>query len=135
MGEDKFRLCLQTFFEEYTYKNALTTDFLQVVEKVTGKEYDAFFQQWLYTSGHPVLSLEWKQKRKKLELTLRQHQEQHVFRFPLEIEITGKKGRSTRKMVQIDSREQVVILELPFKAKEVDLDPDTWLLYELFQGS
>ena len=135
MGDEKFRRCLQTFFEEYKHDNALTQDFLQVVESITGSEYDAFFRQWFHTAGHPVLSLEWKQKRRGLKLTIRQHQEQHVFHFPLEIEILGTKGESLRKKVKIDSREQSLILDLPFKTKEVITDPDTWLLYELYQGS
>jgi aminopeptidase N len=135
MGDEKFRLCLQTFFEKYKYDNVLTEAFLQVVDSVSGKEYEDFFRQWLHTAGHPVLSVEWKQKRRKLELTFRQHQEQHVFRFPMDIKILGKKGQSLLEQVEINSRDQQLILELPFKAKEVIIDPDTWLLYEDFQGS
>jgi aminopeptidase N len=135
MGDEKFRLCLQTFFEKYKYDNVLTEDFLQVVDSVSGREYEDFFRQWLHTAGHPVLSVEWKQKRRKLELTFRQHQEQHVFRFPMDIKILGKKGQNLLEQVEINSRDQQLILELPFKAKEVIIDPDTWLLYEDFQGS
>jgi len=130
MGDEKFRECIQAFYEKFKYDNALTEDFMEVVESVTGKEYGDFFQQWFHEAGHPVLSLDWKQKRKSLELTLRQHQEQYVFQFPMEVEITGKSGRSTRKTLEMDVREKSFIIELPFKAKEVLLDPDTWLLYE-----
>lgn len=135
MGDEKFRQSLQTFFQKYKYSNALTEDFLRVVESVSGKEYEDFFRQWLYTAGHPVLSVEWKQKRRKLELTLRQHQKQHVFHFPLEIEIIGKHGESLRKKVEVDSHEEFLILKVPFKVKDLITDPDTWLLYELYQGS
>ena len=135
MGDEKFRECVQLFYDRYKFKNALTNDFLEVVESVTGKEYDVFFQQWFHQAGHPVLSFQWKQKRKSLELTLTQHQEQHVFQVPIEIEITGKAGKSIRKTVWMDAREKSVIIKVPFKAKEVLPDPDTWLLYELYSGA
>lgn len=132
LGDEKFRECVQTFYDKYKFKNALTHDFLEVVESVTGKEYDAFFHQWFQEAGHPVLSFQWKQKRKKLELTLIQHQEQHLFHFPIEIEIVGKKGQRIRKTVEVDMQEMSVSFKVPFKAKELHPDPDTWLLFELY---
>jgi aminopeptidase N len=130
MGDEKFRECVQTFYEKYKFKNALTDDFLEVVESVTGKEYDTFFQQWFHQAGHPVLSFQWKQKRRRFELTLSQHQEQQVFLLPIEVEIVGKKGERLRKTIVMDRREKSVIFEVPFKAKELNPDPDTWLFYE-----
>jgi aminopeptidase N len=132
MGDEKFRECVQTFYEKYKFKNALTEDFLEVVESVTGKEYDAFFRQWFHEAGHPVLSFSWKKKGRSIELTIRQHQEQYVFQFPIDLEITGKAGKNIRKTVMVDAREKSVTIELPFKAKDVLPDPDTWLLYESF---
>jgi len=134
MGDEKFRECVQTFYEKFKFKNALTDDFLEVVESVTGKEYDAFFQQWFHTAGHPVLSFDWKAKGRSIELTIMQHQEHHEFKFPLDFEFKGKAGKSIRHTVEMDAREKSVIIELPFKAKEVLPDPDTWLLYEAIQG-
>jgi len=131
LGDDAFRECLQAFYKEYKYGNALTEDFQEVVEMVTGKDYGAFFLQWFYVAGHPVLSYQWKQKGKSLKFTLRQHQEQHVFEFPIEIEISGNSGQRIRKIVEVNAREQSVRFNLPFKAKKIILDPDTWLLYEL----
>jgi len=135
LGDEKFRECVQTFYEKYKFKNALTEDFLEVVESVTGKQYDTFFQQWFHTAGHPVLSFEWKAKGRSIEFSIVQHQEQHVFHFPLEIEIIGKAGKSIRHRVEMDVREKSQHIKLPFKAKKVLLDPDTWLLYEQYQGS
>ena len=135
MGDEKFRECVQTFYEKYKFKNALTHDFLQVVESVTGEEYGAFFHQWFHTAGHPVLSIEWKAKGRKLELSIHQHQDQHIFHFPLDLAFLGKGGKSIRHMVEMDAREKSLHIKLPFKAKKVLLDPDTCLLFEIYQGS
>jgi len=132
MGTDKFRECVQTFYEEYKFGNALTEDFQEVAETVSGKDYDAFFRQWLYQSGHPVLSALWKKRGRKISLTITQHQEQHVFLFPLEIEFTGRAGKKIRKTLDIQDREQRFSFRLPFRAMDIALDPDTWLLFESY---
>ena len=131
LGDERFQECVQTFYEKFKFRNALTGDFLEVVEAVSGREYDAFFDQWLYQSGHPVLSSRWKAKGRSIELFISQNQEQHVFHFPLEIDISSKKGETVSFSLEITAAEQSFVFELPFKAREVRLDPDTWLLFEL----
>jgi aminopeptidase N len=135
MGDERFRECVRAFYEDFKYGNALTGDFLRVVESVTGEEYDPFFNQWFHTAGHPVLSFKWTQKRKKVEILIRQHQDQHVFSFPIELELKGKRGKSIRVTREVFERESTVVIQVPFKAKELIPDPDTWLLYELKEGS
>jgi len=132
LGDEKFRECVRSFYEKFKFSNALTEDFQAVVETVSGKNYDTFFRQWYYQAGHPVLSSNWKQKRSKVELTILQHQEQYIFEFPLEVEITGNSGESLRKTLQVNASDQAFTIEVPFKAKQIHLDPDTWLLYEAF---
>lgn len=131
MGDEQFQKCIQTFYEKFKFKNALTEDFQEVVESVTGKNYDDFFKQWYYKAGHPEISSSWKQKRRKIELTIRQHQEQCLFEFPLELEFTDDSGKSFKKRLSISSGEETFTLYLPFKPKNLVLDPDTWLLFEL----
>ena len=130
MGDDLFQQCVRAFYEKFKFSNALTGDFQQVVDSITGKNHDDFFLQWFYQKGHPVLSNTWKQEGSKLELTIRQHQEQCVFVFPLEVRVTGSEGRSTMCYLDIHSAEQTFFLDVPFEVKAVLLDPGTWLLYE-----
>ena len=133
MGDEKFQECIQSFYEKYKFSNALTEDFQEVAETVGGKDYEAFFRQWFYMSGHPVLSARWQKRGRKISLTIAQHQDQHVFQFPLEIEITGRAGKSIRKTLEITDPEQTFTFTLPFTAKEIQMDPDTWLLFEEYR--
>jgi aminopeptidase N len=130
LGDMMFRECLQTYYDKYKFSNALTEDFQEVVESVTGKDFDAFFNQWFYQKGHPVLSSTWKQADGKVELRILQHQKTYVFKFPLEVEFTSKQGESERYSLDVHSAEQTFFLELPFEASEIQLDPGTWLLFE-----
>jgi aminopeptidase N len=134
MGDEMFQECVQAFYEKFKFSNALTEDFQQVVDSVTGNDHEQFFLQWFYQKGHPVLSSTWKQEGNRLALTIRQHQEQFIFKFPLEVKVMGSEGRSAMRYLDIDSAEQTFFLDLPFKAKEIHLDPGTWLLYEPYKS-
>jgi aminopeptidase N len=133
MGDELFHKAVQTFYENYKFSNALTEDFQEVVESFTGKNEDDFFRQWFYQAGHPVLSCDWKQNGRKLEITIRQHQEQFVFEFPLEVALSGKNGTTIVHKLDVHSAEQTFNIDLPFKANEIRLDPDSWLLFEPYE--
>jgi len=47
---------LQTFYSEHAASSHVTTaDFIEVVERKTGKEWDKFFEAYLYSREVPVL--------------------------------------------------------------------------------
>lgn len=47
VGDEVFFKILQTYYKEYKFKNASSEDYIDIVEKVTGKEWDDFFNKWL----------------------------------------------------------------------------------------
>ena len=134
MGDELFLECVQTFYENFKFGNALTEDFLEVVESVTGLSYETFFRQWFYQAGHPVLSAQWKKRGKKIVLTIRQHQEQYLFEFPIDIELRNDKGEAFRETLFLHSSSQSFTLKPSFKTSELILDPDTWLLFESYES-
>ncbi len=134
LGDTMFQLCLQDFYQKYEFGNALTVDFQEVVELRSGKSFEEFFQQWFYQSGHPVLSAQWKKKRKKTILTITQHQDQYLFNFPLEVEFKNDQGESFRETLEIDQCSHTFTLKPHFNPSELRLDPDTWLLFEPYES-
>jgi aminopeptidase N len=130
LGDQQFQKCLRTFYEEYKFSNALTEDFREVVETVTGKSYGAFFKQWFYQPGQPRLSMNWTRDGKTIRIDITQHQDQYVFEFPLELEITGKRNNTIRKTLQVSQAIQSYSFNIPFRVLQVRMDPDSWLLYE-----
>ncbi len=130
LGDEQFQKCLQTFFDEYKFSNALTEDFQEVVETVTGNSYGAFFKQWFYQPGHPRLSMKWTREGKTIRIDITQHQNQYIFEFPLELEISGKRKNTIRKTLQVSQESQSYSFRIPFRAVKVRMDPDSWLLYE-----
>jgi hypothetical protein len=126
--------CVQAFYKKYEFGNALTVDFQEVVESLSGKSHEEFFRQWFYQSGHPVLSAQWKKRGKKIILTITQHQDQSLFNFPLDVEFVNDQGESFRKTLSIGQSTQTFTLKPFIKPTELRLDPDTWLLFETYES-
>jgi len=100
IGTDTFDEILSTFLATHGYSNVTTGDFLQTVGDVTGKDYDWFFDQWLFSPGHPVMdvSYEWHAQTKRLALTVKQTQDTSagvpIFRLPIKVGITTETGKT-----------------------------------------
>lgn len=132
MGDTLFQTCVRSFYQKFKFSNVLTEDFQEVVESVTGNDYDAFFHQWFYQAGHPILSTHWKKRGKRIILTVTQHQEQPVFHIPLDIELTGPRGETYRQTLPIQNTTESFRIKPSFETIDLTLDPDTWLLYESY---
>lgn len=65
MGDELFMKCIRSFYEKYRYSNAVTGDFQNLAESLSGKNLDRLFEQWLRKSGYPELNINWYQKKTK----------------------------------------------------------------------
>jgi len=130
VGEESFWKGIRAYYQKYKLSNALSEDFQKVMEKVSGKNLNQFFQQWLYQAGHPVLKVDWKNaSRKKLEISIQQTQA-YAFHFPIELEVIDNADKKYRQRVLISSKNQSFKMKVTGGVKEVRLDPDVWLLFE-----
>ncbi len=122
---------LQKYYHDYQNSTALTDDFKNVMESVSGLELDSFFHQWLWQPGHPKLKVKWEQKsNKKLELTVTQIQPDYTFSFPLEIEIQYKNGDTKYKTIDINKRKTELSFSVKTDIENIVSDPNTKLLFE-----
>ena len=48
LGDETFFKGMREYFERFKYKNAETSDFMGVMEEVSGKKLDWFFDEWVY---------------------------------------------------------------------------------------
>ena len=149
VGTDTYDEILSRFLAKHAYSNVTTDDFLEMVKEVTGKDYDWFFDQWLFSPGHPVLAVSyaWDANTKKLVLTIRQTQDTNagvpIFRLPIKIGITTSTGKNIESVWltgQLQSFEFDVALqplmvrfdEGDILLKEWELDkPVSELMYQL----
>lgn len=76
LGDEAWFSILKTFSQNFNGKSASSEDFQKVVNQVSGKNMDWFFDQWVYGIGHPVFEIEkkWNSSRKELALHVKQLQ-------------------------------------------------------------
>jgi len=129
IGDSTFFDAMRQWYLIYRDSTALSSDLLEVVNRVSGKDLRWYFTQALTQPGYPRLDVTWRYKRGKLDLTLRQVQppEWGLYRLPgLVISVDGKP-------LKVDvSGAETVVSRGGFKRapKQVVVDPAGWWLLD-----
>lgn len=152
LTNEGFRRGIRAYLERFRTKEVVTSDLQRTLEEVTGHSLERFFQQWVFSGGHPELevSYEWDSERKLVRLRIKQTQKVDAltpcFCTPLNIACTvptseeGSKDenpfetRVVRLRVMLGEEEQVVqTFYIPMEREPlmVRIDPDGWLLKTL----
>lgn len=132
LGDSTFLNCIRSYYARYKGKNASTDDFRKILEEVSNTDQKKFFQQWLYTSGHPVLDIEWQYQptHKQVLITIKQTQK-NIFEFPIELRVIGstpKEAAADRFMIM--EKQTEIKIPVVFKATQLVADPSVDLFYE-----
>jgi aminopeptidase N len=130
LGDTLFVKCIQTFYKEFEYKNADTDDFRKLVERLSGRDFGKFFDQWLYKPGHPVLEVHWAYQDHTIKLNIRQVQKNTIFQFPLELKIINKNSTASQIKVEIIAENQNFTFNYHDNPIVLVADPGNWLLME-----
>jgi aminopeptidase N len=130
LGDELFMNCIRTFYEKHKYSNAITEDFQDLVEVLSGKDMDVFFEQWLRKPGHPVLNITWYQKRKSVCVKIEQLQKGPAFDFQIDLAFTGLDSSMRTETIHITKVLDTFRFPVEGKIKSLVHDPEVWLLYE-----
>lgn len=133
LGPDLFRQCVKTFVERHKFGSVVTEDLRAVVEELSGRSFDQFFDQWVYHAGFPVLDVDysWDAQTKLAKLSVRQMQPVNenvvLFRFPLPVRFIGKSG-STDHVLEVNEKTEDFYIPLAEQPQVVRVDPDVTVL-------
>lgn len=130
LGNDLFWKGIRAYYQKYKFSNANTDDFRSVIETISGKNLSTFFNDWLFTAGHPILKLDWKQDHKTIKLNIVQTQKTPIS-FPLELAINYADGSSEIITLEIVKKEEAFSFRVQKTVSTVDLDPGIRLLFEV----
>jgi aminopeptidase N len=129
LGDRTFFEGLRQYYKEHHNSIANSKDLETALEKVSGKNLDAFFASWIFGAGHPQYELSWKwlQNQKQVRLTLKQLQTEGAFPNRVPIEIVSGAERST---IFLRPTTKLLVKDLPLKRapNEVKLDPNNTIL-------
>ncbi len=152
IGEELFKKCLKTYIQKYRGKNVDTENFHKIIEEISGKNMDTFFDQWVYRKGHPELDVEIylensntedinENKITILKVKIMQSQELNdntatssIFEFPLEIKLifSNDKGESEEKkntiLINKKITEHIFHMQKNNKIEWISIDPQFKIL-------
>lgn len=126
LGDTIFWKGIRTYYNRFAGKNAITGDLCKVMEEVSAKNLKPFFQQWLFSAGHPKLEISWRYSAAKKAVMITVIQQQSpVFKFPLEFQIND-----IIKSVDVAGRETRFSIPVTQKPATLTADPGVNLLFE-----
>jgi aminopeptidase N len=131
LGDNDFWKGMRAYYAQYAGKNASTDDFRKAMETATGKNLEAFFNQWLRRPGQPNLDIAWRydQQKKQVEVKITQQQSQ-LFSFPIDIFVRANDGSRQAKLVNVTEKTTTILVPSTQVPAYVIADPDIKLLYE-----
>ncbi|WP_276169134.1 M1 family metallopeptidase [Zobellia alginiliquefaciens] len=129
LGNETFWKGIRAYYKAFQNSNAMSADFQEIMEEVSGEDLSEFFQQWLFVKGYPELKWDWSYNKKKLQINLTQVQEHHIFKFPIEIGVV-KDGKTVIYKMDMENARKSLTIKLDYQPDDVILDPESWLLFE-----
>jgi hypothetical protein len=134
LGDAAFFASLAQYRANHAYGTAVTEDFQAACEAASGRDLDAFFQQWVYGERYPVYRADWTSAPAAgghdVTLTLQQRQGWQLFTMPVDIRIQTTAG--PRDFTVPDSlASQVFVLHVDAEPLSLEVDPDGWILRQV----
>jgi aminopeptidase N len=133
LGEELFRKCVKTYLERHAFSSVVTEDFSSIIEELTGRSFDRFFDQWIYHGRHPDLkiSYNWSEKDNLAKLSVEQTHEVSnnvmLFHFRTKVRFVMNDENIDREIL-INSKQHDFYFSLPKEPNIVRFDPDYGLL-------
>lgn len=133
LGPELYRDVVKTYLERHAYNVVTTEDLVTVIEELSGRDWDQFFDQYVYHAHHPELKINWSwdERNKLAKLSIEQTQKlgETVLLFNLPLPVRFKSGTNAVDAVaHISQKSEDFYFALPGKPDLVRIDPEfTWL--------
>ena len=132
IGDDMFWAGIRDYYARHRDQTATTADFRRAMERASGKDLSAFFQQWLYRGGIPKVEAtwQWDAAAKQVVVDVAQTQGGEPFRLPIElgINVPGEPLRIER--VSLEGKSGRFTFAASREPGGVQLDPQVRLLMD-----
>jgi aminopeptidase N len=136
LGESLYRRVVRTYLERHALGVVVTEDLRSIIEELSGRSFDRFFDQWLYQGGYPKLkvSYSWSEADKLARITVEQTQARGegatVFHLPTRVRFSWT-DRSVDRDILIDGDRHDFYFALHAEPDVVRFDPELTLLADV----
>ncbi len=133
VGDSAFFAGLKEYGNRYRYKSAVTQQFQEVMEEISGKDLASFFQRWIYGELYPIYEVVYNQSDNNLLIQINQIQNSAVFEMPIDIKATYTDESESTWVVEDSIRQELFSLTIPDgkTIQTLELDPENWILKKI----
>ena len=135
VGDDNFKRAFQKFYRDNKFHRAGFDDIRRAFEEVTGRDFQAFFQQWVDKTGVPSLtidSVDGVKTRDGYSVQLRLSQDQPGDAYALSVPVAIYTAEEVSKEVlAMSSKEQEFTIPVGGEPLRVQVDPQFNLMRRL----
>ncbi|MBN2571826.1 MAG: T9SS type A sorting domain-containing protein [Ignavibacteriales bacterium] len=123
------------------YGVAVTEDFKNIAEKISGQDLDYFFDEWVYGENFPVYEYDWSYQptagnKYQVILSLNQIENSNPKFFTMPIEISIKfDNQDTCIKILNNKQNQDYNFTISEKPTQLIVDPNHWILMESYSRS
>ncbi len=136
VGDSAFFAILRGRIERHAYGNETTEEFHQLCEDVSGMDLDWFFDEWIYSPGHPTYQWSYSVQPQgdSAFVTVGIHQVQShahgvpTFKMPIQFGFVMPSGDTIIRTFMDSLDFQQFSVSLPAYPQEVIFDPYSWIL-------
>jgi aminopeptidase N len=135
LGDGAFWTCVREYLAAFRGQTVQTEDLIGVINRVTGRNLEWFFDQWIFGAGYPEfeVAFSWDQDRRIATLAVDQKQKVEgatgLFRVPVTVRFHGKKTHD--HTVEVKEAHEVFTCTLDSKPEFVAFDPGSHILKKL----
>jgi aminopeptidase N len=133
VGDVTFFQILAEWRRRFAYDSAVTTDFIDTAEDVSGRSLDTFFDQWVFQPGalsvtHGFQNLVLNGNRYAVvRLNQTQSTSYPTYEMPLDVRLNYSGGSVTRT-IWLKARSQNFVIPVPAAITSLSIDPNGWAL-------
>ena len=131
-----YRRCIKTYLERHQYDTVVTEDLNAVIEELSGRSFDQFFDQWVYHAHHPELEIaySWEEKpsspKSASNRTKKLSEDVLLFNFPLTVRFKSK-AKTVDRQITVKEKAEDFYFALEAAPELVRIDPNYTLLAKI----
>jgi hypothetical protein len=129
IGDEMFFAGIRSFYQEWKFKKAGTDDFRKVMEKVSGRDLQRFFDTWVY--GFSVPQLKFSYHVSGNEATVRFEQHAEPVDVPVTVTVTYASGATDTVVVPLANKHTEQTIPLKGSVRTITANADNAALVEI----
>ncbi len=131
VGDSAFYKSLHVYLTKHQYGNAEAQDLRLAFEEVTGEDFNWFWNEWFYNSGHPQLDINYAYdaQTKTAKVFIKQTQAGNIFKFPFAVDVYEGANKKRYKVWMTDKAD-TFLFSSATKPLLLNVDADKVLVCE-----